>query len=260
MIAPPFQLDRPLVFFDTETTGVDPQKDRIVELTLLIFRPRGVEPELKTRRFNPECPIPAEATAVHGITDDDVADCPYFRNVADSLLELLDGCDLGGFNVRRFDLPILVAEFERQGKRFDHEGRRILDALNVYHLHEPRNLEAAVQTYLGREHEGAHGAEADTIASAEVFFAQIERYGLPSNLDELHDYCDESWKYETESDRWWDRSEEDPKLWVFKRGKHKGTELGQVDRDYLHWMCGKADDMHPEVVQIAQNMLFGKYR
>lgn len=255
----PFVLERPLVFIDSETTGTDTQKDRIVELSLVIFRPRGEEPETRTRRLNPECSIPAEATAVHGITNDDVADCPYFRNIADGLLDLLDGCDLAGTNIRRFDLPILVAEFERTGRRFDLDGVRILDTQNVFHKEEPRTLEAAVRLYLGREHDGAHGAEADAIASADVLFAQIERYGLPTNLDELHDYCDEVWRYETEADRWWDRSDEDPKRWVFKRGKHKGTELGKVPRDYLHWISGKADDMHPEVVQIAQNMLFGKY-
>lgn len=254
----PFQLDRPLVFMDIESTGVDPQKDRIVELSIVRFSPFD-SPLVKTRRFNPEGPIPAEATEVHGITDDDVAAEPRFRQCAQALLLLLDECDLAGFNIRRFDLPLLIAEFERAGHAFDHQGRRIIDALALYHLHEPRNLEAAVFHYLGRAHTGAHGAEADTLATAEVLAAQVTRYGLPTALDELDTHCDEMWKYETPVDKWWDTTDSDPKRWVFKRGKHKGVELGRAPRSYLLWMSGTADDMHPSVQDVAQNMALGRY-
>jgi len=256
----PIELTRPLAFLDTETTGTDPQKDRIVELSLVIYRPGADEPEVRTRRLNPEVPIPAEATAVHGITDADVAGEPTFRQVAENLLLLLDGCDFAGFNVRRFDVPILCAEFGLLGMKLDLEGRRMLDAQFLFHLHERRDLESAVVFYLGRCHDGAHGAEADARAAAEVLFAQVDRYELPRDVGELDATCDEFAPFETEADRWWDRSSDDPKEWVFRRGKHKGEKLGSgVVRPYLDWMAHKADDMHDEVRQIARDMLFGRF-
>lgn len=256
----PFTLTRPLVFLDIESTGVDPQRDRIVELSLVIFRPERDEPEIRTRRLNPGVPIPAEATEVHGITDDDVVTEPEFRRIAEGLLFLLEDCDLAGTNIRRYDLPMLIAEFERCGMRFDHQGRRILDTQVVFYAEEPRDLSAAVRFYLDRGHDGAHGAEADALASAEVLTAQVQRYDLPTDLDELHARMDETIRFETEVDRWWDTSDEDPRQWVFKRGKHKGEKLGSASvRGYLEWMCGKADDMPVDVKEVAQNMLLGRY-
>ena len=254
----PFRLTRPLIFIDCETTGTNVSSDRIVELSLVIFRPGSDEPEVRTRRLNPEIPIPSDATQVHGITDADVAGEPRFQQIADDLLTLLDECDLAGFGIRRFDFPLLQAEFARLGKRLDHRGRRLIDALVIFHREEPRDLSAAVLHYLDRSHTEAHRAEADSLATVDVLCAQIERYGLTDELDELQAYLDETHPFETEVDRWWDTSAEDPKEWIFKRGKHKGVTLGHAPRNYLEWIAG-VDDMDADVRDVARNMLFGRY-
>jgi DNA polymerase-3 subunit epsilon len=252
----PFELDRPLAFLDLETTGLSTVSDRIVELAVIRVSPHGDVLEA-VRRFNPGIPIPAEATAVHGITDDDVADEPPFSARAKALAELLDGCDLGGFNIRRFDLPMLVAEFKRSGVSFSVLGRRLIDAQVVFHREEPRDLSAAAQYYLGREHEEAHTALGDIRTTAAVLSAQIQKYpDLPRTLDGLHTYCDEVSPYQTELDRWFTRR--DGEL-VFRRGKHRGEALGKVAAtapDYLRWMLG-ADDMDEEVLSVVRDALNG---
>jgi DNA polymerase-3 subunit epsilon len=203
-------------------------------------------------------PIPPEASAVHGITDADVADEPAFAQTARSLLELLDPCDLAGFNVRRFDLPILIAEFRRAGLRFDVGGRRIVDIQLIFHREERRDLSAAARFYLGRDHEEAHSAMSDTRTSAAVLLAQIERYGhLPRTLAGLHEYCDELSPFETELDRWFVETDAG---YVFRRGRHRGRALLEVaqqeERDYLDWMLG-AEDMDEEVLALVRSALAG---
>jgi DNA polymerase-3 subunit epsilon len=252
----PFELDRPLAFFDLETTGLNPRLDRIVELAIVRVTPDGQVLE-RARRFNPGVPIPPEASAVHGITDADVADEPAFAKTARSLLELLDPCDLAGFNIRRFDLPILIAEFRRAGLRFDVGGRRIVDIQLIFHREERRDLSAAARYYLGREHEEAHSAMSDTRTSAAVLLAQIERYGhLPRTLAGLHGYCDELSPFETELDRWFVETDAG---YVFRRGRHRGRaliEVAQQERDYLDWMLG-AEDMDEEVLALVRSALAG---
>ena len=149
-------LERPLAVIDLETTGIDPKCDRIIEVSVLKLAPGG-EPDHRTRRVNPGVPIPPEATAVHGITDDDVADMPTFRAIAPGLARYLDGCDLAGFNVLGFDLRLLVAEYNRVGMTFPVAGRRVVDACRIFHRREPRDLTAAYRFYCGREHEGRTG-------------------------------------------------------------------------------------------------------
>jgi DNA polymerase III subunit epsilon len=250
----PFALDRPLVFFDLETTGLHMKNDRIVELALIKITPQGDVLE-RVRRFNPGVPIPPEATAVHGITDADVADEAPFAARARSLHRLLDGCDLAGFNIRRFDLGMLLAEFQRCGVRLDLEGRRIIDVQNIFHREEPRDLSAAARFYLGREHEEAHTALGDIRTSAAVLVAQLGRYAhLPRDLDGLHAYCEEYAPIQSEVDRWFS-SEEDGR--VFRRGKHKGRPLEEVaanEPDYLLWMTG-AEDMDEEVLRLVREAL-----
>ena len=248
----PFELIRPLVFFDLETTGLDVKNDRIVELALIKVTPQGDVLE-RVRRYNPGLPIPPEATAVHGITDDDVANehpfCRTARNLND---ELLAGCDLCGFNIRRFDLHVLIAEFKRCDIRFALDGRRVLDMQNIFHREEPRDLSAAARFYLGREHEEAHTALGDIRTSAAVLGAQLERYPhIPQDLDALHAYCDEFSPFRTEVDRWFSTAEEGR---VFRRGKHRGQALTQVAAetpDYLRWMLG-VEDMDEDVLSIVQ--------
>lgn len=250
----PFALDRPLVFFDLETTGLNPKHDRIIELALIKVTPQGDVLE-RVRRFNPGIPIPPEATAVHGITDADVAGEAPFSARARALHDLLDGCDLAGFNIRRFDLGMLLAELSRCGIRLDLEGRRIVDVQNIFHREEPRDLTAAARFYLGREHEEAHTALGDIRTSAAVLVAQLQRYAhLPRDLDGLHAYCEEYAPITTEVDRWFSGQAEGR---VFRRGKHKGRPLEEVaslEPDYLEWMIG-AEDMDEEVLRIVREAL-----
>ena len=250
----PIPLERPLVFFDIETTGLDLKNDRIVELALIRVSPQGDVLE-RVRRFNPGMPIPPEATAVHGITDADVADKARFCARAKSLHRLLEGCDLAGFNIRRFDLHMLIAEFRRCGLDFSLEGRWIIDVQNIFHREEPRDLSAAARFYLGREHEEAHTALGDIRTSAAVLAAQLERYAhLPRVLAELHAYCEEFAPFRTEVERWFSAEAEGR---VFRRGKHRGRRLDDValaEPDYLRWMLG-ADDMDPDVMRLVQEAL-----
>lgn len=183
------RLTRPIVFFDLETTGTDPATDRIVEISVLRIEPDGRE-EVRTRRINPERPIPPEAAAVHGIRDEDVKDAPTFRQIARSLLAFIGEADLAGYNLRRFDLPLLERELRACGLDLDTSRRRVVDVMAIFHKKEPRDLAAAVRFYLGREHAGAHGAEADVRAAAEVLDAQLACYeDLPRTVEELARWC-----------------------------------------------------------------------
>ena len=251
----PISLDRPLAFIDTETTGLRPDRDRIVELAVLRFEPDG-EVNPRKRRYNPGIPIPEEASKVHKITDADVADELPFRRTAVSLAELLAPCDLAGFNLLGFDLPILLEELRRAGVRFDVEGRRLIDMQRIFHAKEPRDLSAAVRMYLGREHDdGAHSAEVDARATAEVFCAQLERYqDLPRGLDELHEYCGGDRPFQTPFDRWFQDREGSL---VFNQGKHQGRALAEVAEmapDYLEWMI-RTDDIPERVRESAAQAL-----
>lgn len=184
-------LARPLAFLDLETTGIDPRHDRILELSVMKVFPPGPdgatrEPIVRTLRINPGVPIPPGATAVHHIGDADVAGEPSFEEVADSLLELLADCDFAGFGVRRFDVPLLVAEFRRCGRVFEVAWRNIIDGKDIFHLKEPRTLTAAYAVYCGGDLRAAHSAEADMIASRDVIVSQLERYGdLPGDVEGL---------------------------------------------------------------------------
>ena len=250
----PLTLDRPLAFFDLETTGLRIATDRIIELALIKLTPGGDVVE-RVRRFNPGIPIPAEATAVHGITDADVAEEESFERRARSLATMLEDCDLGGFNIRRFDIPMLLAEFGRAGVPFEVGDRRLIDVQVVFHREERRDLSAAARFYLGREHAEAHTALGDIRTSAAVLAAQLARYPeLPRDLQGLHAYCDEYAPFETALDRWF---EETPAGLLFRRGKHRGRPLEEVARSepgYLEWMLG-ADDMDPKVIEVVRGAL-----
>lgn len=246
----PFQLDRPLAFFDLETTGLAIGEDRIVEMALIKLLPSGDVLE-RVRRFNPEMPIPAEASAVHGIYDEDVADEEPFGRRARALADLLADCDLAGFNVRRFDVPFLIAEFRRVGVKFAVGDRRVIDMQTIFHREEPRDLTAAARFYLEREHAEAHTALGDIRTSAAVLSAQLVRYEhLPRDLDELNAYCEEAaplnrWLRETEAGL------------IFRRGKHRGLLLDDVARqhpDYLEWML-RLDDLDPTVGDVVRAAL-----
>ena len=250
----PFDLDRPIAFFDLETTGLSLSRDRIVELAVIRVSPRGDVFE-RVRRYNPQIPIPPEATEIHNITDEMVAEEPTFRATSKSLAELLYPCDLAGFNIRRFDLPILLAEFARAGVDFEVKDRRLIDMKMIFHREEPRDLSAAARFYLGRDHQDAHTALADIRTTAAVLTAQLARYRhLPRDMQGLHEYCDKLGPFVTEFDRWFSESE---RGLVFNRGKHQGAALADVAEstpDYLEWMVG-ADDMPRDVVEAARGAL-----
>lgn len=248
----PLSLDRPLVFLDLETTGIRARTDRIVEIGLIRVDPGGDVTE-KVRRFDPGVPIPAEATAVHGISDEDVAGEPPFAARARALADLLEPCDLAGFNLRRFDLPMLLAEFGRAGVPFDVSERRIIDVQMIFHREEPRDLSAAVRFYLDRDIEDAHSALGDIRATAAVLSAQLERYShLPRDAGGLDAYCDEVRPFETELDRWFECRKDGGH--TFRRGKHRGRDLVEVagrHRDYLEWMLA-LDDLGDAVKEVVR--------
>jgi DNA polymerase-3 subunit epsilon len=227
-------LDRPLAVLDLETTGTDPQKDRIVEISVLKVLPDG-RWEHRTRRLNPGMPIPAVATAIHGITDADVAGEPRFEQVAEGLLTFLDGCDLCGFNLKKFDLRVLYAEFTRAGRTLPLEGRAVIDAMEIFHRYEPRDLGAAVRFYLGREHDGAHSAAADVLATADVLDAMMARYAdLPRNVARLHQHFVDPDR--VDSSGFFVRVEGH---FRFAMGKYRGQPLEVIAAtkpDYLEWM------------------------
>lgn len=229
-------LKNPLVFFDLETTGINITKDRIVEISLLKVHPNGKE-EIKSRLINPEMPIPPPAIAIHGITDDDVKDCPTFRQVAKSLADMLEGCDLAGFNSSRFDVPMLSEEFLRAGVDFDMSKRKFVDVQIIFHKKEPRTLEAAYKFYCGKELENAHSAEADTIATYEVLKSQLEHY--PDLENDIVFLSKEYSSFNNNVDFAGRIVFDENGIEIFNFGKHKGKSVTQVLRDepsYYSWM------------------------
>ena len=182
-------LKNPIVFFDLETTGINIVKDRIVEISFVKVHPNGKE-ESKTRRINPEMPIPPESTAIHGITDEDVKDCPTFKEIAKSLAAQIEGCDLAGYNSNRFDIPLLAEEFLRAGVDIDLNKRKFVDVQTIFHKMEQRTLSAAYKFYCDKSLENAHTAEADTMATYEILKAQLDRYpdDLQNDIDFLSKY------------------------------------------------------------------------
>ena len=229
------KLTRPLVFFDLETTGTNITHDRIVEISIVKLMPDGTVVE-RSRRLNPEMPIPAEATAVHHITDDDVAGEPTFRQVAASLSKLLQGCDIAGFNSNRFDIPLLDQEFHRAGVDFDLNGVRFVDVQTIYHKKEPRTLVAAYRYYWGKELEEAHSALADTRATMEVLMAQLDVYDdLPVELDGLSEFANPNRNVDLLGRLIYD----DNKREVINFGKYKGRLAEEVlasDPGYYNWI------------------------
>ena len=168
-------LKKPLAVFDLETTGTDIVEDRIIEISVVKLMP---DQSLKTKTLliNPEIPIPTASSIVHGIYDEDVKEAPTFKKVAKELSRFFDGCDLAGFSIIKFDVPMLVEEFLRAEIDFDLKNKRLIDAQRIFHLMEKRNLSAAYKFYCNKNLEDAHSAEADTTATLEIIQAQVERY------------------------------------------------------------------------------------
>ena len=247
----------PLAVFDLETAGPDRLTDRIVEVAALKISPDGGLETFETR-VNPGVKIPREATAVHGITDADVAGAPPFSEVAPRLAAFLLGCDLAGYNLRGFDVPLLAREFERVKVSFSFDGRRIVDAQVIYFRKEPRDLSAAVRTFVGREHAGAHSALADTIAAAEVLAGQLRRYDdLPRGIEALAAFTapvEGRWVDADKRFVWRDGSA------VFNFGAKRGQPLADVaakSPEYLDWMLEA--DFPEEAKRIVREAREGRF-
>lgn len=229
------QLNKPLIFFDLETTGTNITNDRIVEISVIKITPEGEETE-RTRRINPGMPIPAEATAIHHISDDDVKDAPRFEQVARSLATLFEGCDIAGFNSNRFDIPMLKQEFDRAGVEFDLSGAKFIDVQTIFHKREPRNLVAAYRFYCNKDLDQAHSASADTRATFEVLKAQLERYDdLPHDIATLSEYTSYNRNVDLMGRLVFDEQNRE----VINFGKHKGKLAETVLRSepgYFGWI------------------------
>ena len=181
-------LKNPIIFFDLETTGLDIANDRIIEIAYIKVYPNGDE-ESFTYRINPERPIPAESTAVHGITDEDVKDCPTFKQMASKIATDFKGCDLAGYNSARFDLPMLAEEFLRADVDIDLSTRKMIDVQTIFHKKEQRTLSAAYKFYCQQDLVDAHAAMADTKATYEILQSQLDRYpDLQNDMAFLADY------------------------------------------------------------------------
>ena len=236
---PKIKLERPIVFIDLETTGIDKQKDRIVQIcaSKVSIDENGVQTkETKTMYINPEIEIPKGASDVHGITNEMVVDSPKFKSVAKGILAFIDGCDIGGFNSNRFDFPLLYAEFDRAGIQWDYRQHHFIDAYIIYAQKEKRDLAAAYKFYCDKQIENAHDAESDILATVDVFFAQLERYDdMPATISEIALMCNDGKEmldmsgvltYDAENEV------------VFNVGKNKGKKVSYVyksDQSYFSW-------------------------
>lgn len=229
------KLHKPLCVFDLETTGIQVGKDRIVEICIMKVNPDASR-ETKTWRVNPEMPIPAEASKVHGIYDDDVKDAPTFREIGSKVMEMISGADLGGFNSNRFDVPLLAEELLRAEIDFDLSRFKLVDAQTIFHKMEPRNLTAAYKFYCGKALENAHSAEADVQATFEVLDAQIGYYEeLPNDITGLSEFSYHNKFADLAGFIAYDNQNRE----IFTFGKYKGKVVKEVftkDIGYFGWI------------------------
>jgi len=229
------KLDAPVCIFDLETTGINPVHDRIVEISILRIEPGGAE-TLYTRRVNPGMPIPEKASAVHGITNEDVKDAPTFEEIAGEVYELIKDAYLIGFNSNRFDLPVLVEELLRAGMEITLKENKTIDVQTIYHKKEPRTLSAAYKFYTGKDLEDAHSAEADVKATWEILKAQVDKYGdIPTDLDGLATYSTHNKHADFQGRIIYDEQGRE----VINFGKYKGRLLEEVfekDPGYYGWL------------------------
>lgn len=253
-------LQRPMACVDLETTGVSITQDRIVEISIIKIHPNG-EREIKTRRINPGIPIPKEASEVHGIYDEDVANEPSFKSLANGIKQFLDNCDLCGFNSNKFDFPILTEEFLRAGLDVNFRDRHLVDVQQIFFKKEPRNLSAAYRFYCDKELQNSHSAEADALATVEILYAQLNRYSdlekdvaFLGNFSKGDDFMDYSRRIKLNQ-----------AVPVFNFGKYKDkpvTEILKKEPQYYDWMM-KGDfalDTKNVLTKIFHEMTFGKQK
>ena len=231
------QLNKPLAFFDLETTGLDVTNDRIIEIAILKMNPDGSK-EHYSKRVNPEMPISPESSEITGISDADVKDCPTFKELAPEIAAFIGDADLAGYNSNKFDIPVLAEEFLRAESDFDMSARKFIDVQNIFHKMEQRTLAAAYQFYCQQELVNAHAAMADVEATQEVFAAQLERYeNLEKNIDFLSDFSRSGNNEILDFAGRIARNDKGEAVYNF--GKHKGKSIEQVNSEepgYYGWM------------------------
>ena len=229
------QLTRPLVFFDLETTGLNIASDRIVELSYYKVFPNGSS-EGKTFRVKPtqmmlgqevQMHISDEASAVHGIYDEDLVDCPTFKEIAAEVAKVLEGADLAGYNSNHFDLPLLAEEMMRAGVDVDLKKKKMVDVFTIFQRQEPRNLVAAYKFYCGKDLTNAHSADADTMATYEVLMAQLDRYDIPADVDGLAEFTAGNVRFADFAGR---IAYDAEGVEIFNFGKYKGQRVADVFR------------------------------
>ncbi len=251
-------LDRPIAFFDLETTGVDPAKDRIVEIAIIKLLPDGSR-EQYIKRINPEMPIPQASSEIHGIYDTDVKDAPTFKQVAHEIKAFLSNCDLGGYNSNKFDLPAIVEEFLRAGVAIDFKDRKLVDVQQIFYKKEARTLSAAYEFYCNKQLVNAHNAAADVNATIDVLESQLDRYAdLGKDVASLHAFSggDELVDYARRIVL------KDGKT-IFNFGKYKGQNVEDVfkrEPQYYDWMMQADFALNTKQVisDILNNMLLKK--
>jgi DNA polymerase III subunit epsilon len=228
------QLKKPLAFIDLETTGINLGTDRIIEIAIVKILPDGTK-SVKRKVLNPEMPIPRASTEIHGFTDEMVKDFPVFKQVAHELKQMLDACDLAGYNSNRFDIPLLVEEFLRAGVEFDIKGRKLLDVQKIFHQMEQRTLSAAYKFYCNKSLESAHSAEIDASATHEILSSQLERYpALGNTVDSVLKVIGEEVIVDFAR-----RFIMEEGVEVFNFGKFKGRSVSEVlkaEPQYYDWM------------------------
>ena len=229
------KLKRPLLFFDIESTGLNVATDRIVEISMVKVMPDGSR-DVKTRRVNPTIPIPEAARAVHGISDEDVKDCPTFAQLAKSMMAWMEGCDIAGYNSLNFDIPMLTEEFMRVGLDPKFRERNLVDVQVIFYKTEPRTLSGAYKFYCGKNLEDAHAAEADTMATLEVLEAQLDHYpDLENDVAALADFTKRQKMLDYAGRIVLDEHD----VPIFNFGKHKGRSVREVleqEPSYYTWM------------------------
>lgn len=250
------KLTRPLAFLDIEATGLTIGLDRIVEISVIKISPSG-ERDILTQRLNPEIPIPANVSAIHGIFDHDIADAPTFKQFAPALLRFFANSDLAGYNSNKFDIPLLVDEFIRAEVDFEFRNRRLIDVQNIFHKMEQRTLAAAYKFYCEKELLKAHSAEADILATLEVFEAQLDRYPeLVQDVEFLHKFC----ALNSNVDLAGRIVMNDKKQECFNFGKHKGKTVEEVfakEPSYYEWMM--QGDFPAETKQVLTKLRLRKF-
>ena len=230
------KLEKPIVFFDLETTGLQIAKDRIVEISILKVFPNGNK-ESKTWLVNPTIPIPEEITDIHGISDEKVANEPTFNELSKEISNLIHNCDLGGYNSNKFDIPLLAEEFLRSGIDFDMKNRKAIDVQNIFHKLEQRTLVAAYKFYCDKDLTNAHSAEADTIATYEVLLSQLDKYDeLENNVSFLSKFSERGGKFADMAGFIRYNKEEEE---ILSFGKYRGVTLKEIWNDnpgYFSWI------------------------